>query len=67
MGLGTTGVTLSLTGMHLIGDATCSSARSGPSFTTHYDLAVGGPSLPSYDTRTGNSTPPSTSFAVQVQ
>jgi len=67
VGLGTSGVTLSLTGMHLVGDATCSSARSGPSFTTHYDLSVGGPSLPSYDTRTENSAPPNTSFAVQVQ
>lgn len=50
----------------LLGDTTFCFARSGPSFTAHYDLAVGGPSLPSYDTRAGNSTPPSTSFAVQV-
>jgi hypothetical protein len=66
-GLGTSGVTLSLTGMHLIGDATCSSALQGPSFTTHYDLAVGGPSLPSYDTGSGNSAPPNTAFAVLMQ
>ena len=66
-GLGTSGVTVSLTGMHLLGDAVCSSPMQGSSFTTHYDLAVGGPSLPSYDTGSGNSTPPNTEFAVQMQ
>jgi hypothetical protein len=67
-GLGTSGVAMSMTGMHLAGDATCSSAVSGrPPFTTHYDLAVGGPSLPSYDSGPGNSAPPNTAYAVQVQ
>jgi hypothetical protein len=67
-GLGTSGVGMSMTGMHLVGDATCVSAVSGrPPFTTHYDLAVGGPSLPSYDSGSGNSAPPNTAYAVQLQ
>jgi hypothetical protein len=66
-GLGTSGVTVSLTGMHLVGDATCSPAKAGPPFTTHYDLAVGGPSLPNYDAGAGDSASPTTAFSVQVQ
>jgi hypothetical protein len=66
-GVGTSAVTVSLTGMHLIGDAACSSALNGAPYTTHYDLAVGGPSVPNYDTGTGNSTPPTTSFYLELQ
>ncbi len=66
-GLGTSGVTAGLTGMHLIGSTTCASTVAGHSFTTQYDLAVGNPSLPNYDTVSGNSAPPSTSFFVELQ
>src|ERR1700678_1994864 len=66
-GLGTSGVTMSMTGLHLVGDATCSPAKVGPPFTTHYDLAVSGPSLPNYDAGSGDSAPPTTAFSVQVQ
>jgi hypothetical protein len=66
-GLGTSGVTAGLTGMHLVGDATCISGVAGHSFITHYDLAISSPSLPNYDTGSGNSAPPNTAFSVQMQ
>ena len=64
-GLGYAWVMLHLTGMHLIGDATCSSAK-GAAFITHYDLAVAEEWFPNYST-TAASSPPSTAYAVQVR
>jgi len=42
-GLGTNHVAIKLTGLHLVGDATCKSLSLVTLFTTHYDLAVAGP------------------------
>jgi hypothetical protein len=66
-GLGTGGVTAGLTGLHLVGTATCVSTVAGRSFTTQYDMSVENVSLPSYDTGTGNSAPPYTAFSLQIQ
>jgi hypothetical protein len=42
-GVGTNNLSIKLTGLHLVGDATCTSLSLVTLFTTHYDLAIAGP------------------------
>jgi hypothetical protein len=49
LGNETTRPTIVLTGLHLVGDATCSSSGTGILFSTHYDLTVGNHTLAQHE------------------
>jgi len=56
-GDGTTAPSIKLTGLHLVGDATCSTQETIALtlFRTHYDLAIGGTTLTQQE-KSGNGT-----------
>lgn len=49
LGDGTTRPVIVLTGLHLVGDATCNAPGTGTLFSTHYDLTVGNHTLDQHE------------------